>query len=113
MNARVKKIASYFIKVLIAGVILWFIYREIDNETFREDVSKVSFGTVFLAAIVFALSKFFSSVRLTYFIREMGFEISQWQNWKLYLQGMFYNLFLPGGIGGDAYKIYYLNKAFL
>jgi len=23
---------------------------------------------------------------------------------------MFYNLFLPGGIGGDGYKIYLLNK---
>ena len=29
---------------------------------------------------------------------------------KLYLLGMYYNLFLPGGIGGDGYKIYYLNK---
>jgi uncharacterized membrane protein YbhN (UPF0104 family) len=25
---------------------------------------------------------------------------------------MFYNLFLPGGIGGDGYKVYLLNKAF-
>ena len=24
--------------------------------------------------------------------------------------GMFYNLFLPGGIGGDAYKVYQLRK---
>jgi len=24
--------------------------------------------------------------------------------------GMFYNLFLPGGIGGDAYKVYWLKK---
>lgn len=26
--------------------------------------------------------------------------------------GMFYNLFLPGGIGGDGYKVYYLKKNF-
>ncbi|MBT8320400.1 MAG: flippase-like domain-containing protein, partial [Eudoraea sp.] len=30
----------------------------------------------------------------------------------LYLLGMFYNLFLPGGIGGDAYKGYVLKKEF-
>src|SRR5690606_835422 len=32
------------------------------------------------------------------------------QNFKLYGIGMFYNLFLPGGIGGDGYKVYLLNK---
>jgi hypothetical protein len=31
---------------------------------------------------------------------------------KLYLLGMFYNLFLPGGIGGDAYKGYVLKKKY-
>ena len=30
----------------------------------------------------------------------------------LYLLGMFYNLFLPGGIGGDAYKGYLIRKKF-
>ena len=29
-----------------------------------------------------------------------------------YLLGMFYNLFLPGGIGGDAYKWYVIKKTF-
>ncbi|WP_430682203.1 lysylphosphatidylglycerol synthase transmembrane domain-containing protein [Maribacter halichondriae] len=30
----------------------------------------------------------------------------------MYLLGMFYNLFLPGGIGGDAYKGYVIRKKF-
>jgi len=30
----------------------------------------------------------------------------------LYWLGMFYNLFLPGGIGGDAYKIILLNRTY-
>jgi len=32
-------------------------------------------------------------------------------NIRLYLLGMFYNFFLPGGVGGDAYKVYLLNKS--
>jgi uncharacterized membrane protein YbhN (UPF0104 family) len=31
---------------------------------------------------------------------------------KLYWLGMFYNLFLPGAISGDAYKVIILNKTF-
>lgn len=31
-------------------------------------------------------------------------------NIKLFWLGMFYNLFLPGGIGGDGYKVYIIHK---
>jgi len=33
-------------------------------------------------------------------------------NFRLYLLGIFYNLLLPGGIGGDGYKIYLLHKTY-
>ncbi len=31
-------------------------------------------------------------------------------NLRLYYTGMFYNLFLPGGVGGDVYKVMVLKK---
>lgn len=37
-------------------------------------------------------------------------QLTQWENIKLYWTGMFYNLFLPGAIGGDAYKVYLLKQ---
>lgn len=76
-----------------------------------QNVKDISLLTLSLTVALFTLSKLFSSLRLTYFIRVLGVDISQKTNWKLYLQGMFYNLFLPGGIGGDAYKIHYLNTS--
>lgn len=36
--------------------------------------------------------------------------MSEGENIRLYLLGMFYNLFLPGGIGGDAYKVWLLHR---
>ena len=36
--------------------------------------------------------------------------MTQALNMKLFWMGMFYNLFLPGGIGGDGYKVYLVNK---
>ena len=32
------------------------------------------------------------------------------ENIKLYWLGLFYNLFLPGGVGGDGFKVYLLGK---
>ena len=38
------------------------------------------------------------------------YEISFINNFILYLLGIFYNFFIPGGFGGDAYKFYLMNK---
>lgn len=64
------------------------------------------------AVILFVLSKVATAVRLNQYFKNISLQLSEWKNWKLYLIGMFYNLFLPGGIGGDGYKVYLLNKHF-
>lgn len=65
---------------------------------------------------MFNISKIISSIRLNRYFKDINLSLSQTYNLKLYYLGMFYNLFLPGGIGGDGYKIYIikniLNKKF-
>lgn len=58
----------------------------------------------------FTVSKLIAAFRLNYFFRSIGISLPEKKNIRLYLLGMFYNLFLPGGVGGDGYKIYILNK---
>ena len=53
-----------------------------------------------------------SSFRLNLYFHTIGVLLTQKSNLKLYFLGMFYNLFLPGGIGGDAYKGYLIKKRF-
>jgi len=65
-----------------------------------------------LAFIAFVISQLISSSRLNTFFKGIGLKISETYNFKIYLLGMFYNLFLPGGIGGDGYKIFLLRKKF-
>lgn len=62
------------------------------------------------AILFFNISKIVNAVRLNRFFTSIGLQLSAWYNLKLYYLGMFYNLFLPGGIGGDGYKIYVLKK---
>lgn len=62
------------------------------------------------ACLFFAFSKVLSANRLNSFFNSSGIILPQLINLKLYWLGMFYNLFLPGGIGGDGYKVYYLKK---
>lgn len=60
--------------------------------------------------VLFTFSKVLSSFRLNLFLKNINVHISEQSNLKLYWLGMFYNFFLPGGIGGDGYKVYLLSK---
>ncbi len=52
----------------------------------------------------------FPPIRLNIYFSAIDLKLKEKTNLQLYLLGMFYNLFLPGGIGGDGYKIYLLQK---
>jgi uncharacterized membrane protein YbhN (UPF0104 family) len=91
---------------------MYFVYSKIDVNKAQQELSKLSWVSIVAGILLFVLSIICSSIRLTYIIRDIGINISFWTNTKLYMLGMFYNIFIPGGVGGDAYKIFYLNKKF-
>ena len=62
------------------------------------------------AFIFFGLSFVLSAFRQNLSFRNTGANLSQRLNIKLFWLGLFYNLFLPGGIGGDGMKVYLVNK---
>lgn len=62
------------------------------------------------SVIAYVASKMLSAYRLNYYFRSNGIGLGERDNIRLYFVGMFYNLFLPGGIGGDAYKVWWLNR---
>lgn len=63
-----------------------------------------------LALLLYNASKVLSSFRLNYYFSDTGSPLHERDNLLLYYVGMFYNLFLPGGIGGDGYKVYLLHR---
>jgi len=53
-----------------------------------------------------------SSSRLQSFFRSIDLKLDNRFNFRLYMLGLFYNFLLPGGLGGDGYKIYLLNRTY-
>ena len=105
-----KKAVKLLLKLFFTTLALYLVFRKIDTETTLAIVKGASPFYLFLALLLFILSKIFSAVRLNYFFRDLGLILPTVQNLRLYGIGMFYNLFLPGGIGGDGYKVFLLNK---
>ena len=74
--------------------------------------SNINFIYLLIASLLFLASQIISTKRLELFFKANNFHLSFYSNLKLYFIGMFYNFFIPGGIGGDAFKVYILNKNF-
>jgi len=108
----VKSFLKLFIKIAVTAACLWYVSRRIDWIKSFEIIQNSNWLWLFAAIILFTASKIVSSFRLNIYFKNINVQLSQTQNLKLYWLGMFYNLFLPGGIGGDAYKVILLNRTY-
>ena len=112
IKESLKSFFKLFIKFAVTGVCLWYVSRKIDWGKSFAIIQQSNWLWLFAAIILFTASKVVSSLRLNVYFQNINLKISQSQNLKLYWLGMFYNLFLPGGIGGDAYKVILLNRTY-
>jgi len=101
-----------FLKFVFTFFALWVVYRKIDLNKVLEIIKNSDLIYLFLATIVFNISQIVSSFRHRYILKSLNIKLNKIDSIKLYYIGMFYNTFLPGGIGGDGYKLYFLNKTF-
>lgn len=111
MEKRAKK--NYWklpLKIALTLGALYLVYRKIDVEQTLHAIAGANPFWLLLALALFVGSKVTSAFRLNRFFGAEGLNLGQRYNLRLYFIGMFYNLFLPGGIGGDGYKVYLLNK---
>lgn len=92
-----------------AGAFYW-IGRQIDFTNILSAMMRVPLYAIIAALVLFNLSKLVSAIRLHHVFRAAGVLLSGLNNLRLYYKSMFYNLFLPGGIGGDGYKVLYLTQ---
>ena len=112
MHIRINKSIKLVLKLAITVAALYIVFRNIDIREVLALFGRSNPWWLLLALAAFVLSQVLSSFRLNQFLRKVEINISERANFRLYLLGMFYNLFLPGGIGGDGYKIYLLNKTY-
>lgn len=109
---KLPKPVTAILKIAISLVLLYFIFSKIQFREVAEIIRRSRVGYLVIAILFFILSKVLASFRLNCYLHRLKIYLTQTSNLKLYSLGMFYNLFLPGGIGGDAYKGYILKKKF-
>ncbi|MEX0312577.1 MAG: lysylphosphatidylglycerol synthase transmembrane domain-containing protein [Allomuricauda sp.] len=112
MTEKLRKKLITALKIVVSAALIYFIFTKIQFEDVVQTLKKSNPLYLILGVLLVTLSKVLAAFRLNLYFHQIEVKITQLSNLKLYLLGMFYNLFLPGGIGGDAYKGYVIQKKY-
>ena len=112
MESKTKSILKVILKFVVSGIALYIVFRNIDWDQTKSVLLSTNWLWLLIATIFFIGSKLVSAFRLNLYFQNIDLQLSKLYNLRLYWIGMFYNLFLPGGIGGDGFKVYLLNKQY-
>jgi len=110
VSEKIKKHLFNLLKLAVSVVAIWLVFS---NISMKEVVSVFSTANCWYlsGALIFILIfSVLSGFRQNLSFRSTGAHLSPSLNLKIFWLGMFYNLFLPGGIGGDGIKVYLVNK---
>lgn len=111
-ESRTIRTGKLLLKLAVTAVCLWYVTGKIDFQKAGAALRQANWLLLLPALLAFILSKGIASFRLNIYFRNTGLNLSEIQNLRLYWLGMFYNLFLPGAISGDAYKVILLKKRY-
>lgn len=109
---KVWRFLKVFLKFGITAFALFWVFSNTDLKALYQNIIHSNPLYISLAFVAYLSSQLIASSRINLFFKAIGLRLNQLYNYKLYLLGMFYNMFLPGGIGGDGYKIFFINKHF-
>jgi uncharacterized membrane protein YbhN (UPF0104 family) len=112
LRSKKNKWPGLLLKIAITVICLWYVSTKIDFRQLSETLLKAKWLWLLAGILLYMLSKIVAAIRLNIYFRNIGLRIAETENLKLYWLGLFYNLFLPGSISGDAYKVIRLTKQF-
>ncbi|MDJ1257809.1 MAG: flippase-like domain-containing protein [Candidatus Midichloria sp.] len=105
-NKMLFVIAKLIFTTLLIGIVI----KQLDYQEALIKLKSNNLYLVFLAFLIQNLSLISSSLRSKTYLQAANISLPSLKNLSLYYVGTFYNNFLPGGVGGDGYKVYLLSK---
>jgi uncharacterized membrane protein YbhN (UPF0104 family) len=112
IKSRLWNVTKLLLKIGATSLLLYYVLSKINFEKVKGLIEQSNPWWMIAAIVTYFISIIISAFRLLSFFKSIELHIGWKFNLRLYMLGIFYNLCLPGGIGGDGYKIYLLNKRY-
>jgi glycosyltransferase 2 family protein len=106
-----KKILVTIFQLSVTIAVLYWVYHDPDRRAqMAEALRNAQYQWVVLGVLSYVLVEIAAAFRWNVLLKVQKIQLSVPRLSGLFLIGMFYNQFLPGGTGGDIIKSYYLLK---
>src|SRR5207253_4790932 len=106
-----KKILVTFFQLTVTIAVLSWVYHDPNRRAqMGEALRHAHYSWVLLGILGYVIVEIAAAFRWHVLLKVQRIHLSFWRLSGLFLIGMFYNQFLPGGTGGDIIKSYYLLK---
>lgn len=104
---KINKAAFFVLKLLVSSLSLYVVFLKADLNQIKAMLWKIGLVPFLFASLLYIASICGASLRWKLLLPE---RFTFRRLFSLYLIGSFFSTFLPGVIGGDVVKAYYLNK---
>lgn len=109
LQPKAKKLLA-IAKYPVALAILFYVLGQADTEKIADYLKQIPPLWLVLSFVCFATAQFFAVWRMNDYYHSLGRPLDFGYALRLHYVSLFYNIVLPGGIGGDGYKIFLLKK---
>jgi hypothetical protein len=104
-----KKAIMTTVQVLVTvGILCWVFHDPVQRGRMWEALRHAKPGWLFLGFLCYAVVEILAAGRWYLLLRVQGVRLPLWRVVMLFMLGIFFNMFMPGGTGGDVLKIYFL-----
>ena len=106
-----KRVAIVLLQLLVTGAGLWYVFHDpekraqIANALRHADRTWIIFGWLSYGAV-----EVLATVRWQILLRIQGITLRWLRTFAIVMIGLFFNMFLPGLVGGDAMRLYFVFK---
>jgi glycosyltransferase 2 family protein len=106
-----RKILVTLLQVSVTIAVLYWVYHDPNRRAqMAEAIRNAQYHWVVIGILAYVVVEAAAALRWHVLLKVQGIHLSFLRLSGLFLIGMFYNQFLPGGTGGDIMKSYYLLK---
>jgi uncharacterized membrane protein YbhN (UPF0104 family) len=105
-----KKHIYLLLKLLLIAAAFALVFTRIDVAKFREHLQHVNPVALLLAVVFMVLAQIISALRTRYYFSTAGLTFNYRFANAICFVGMMFNNLLPGGVGGDGYKVFLIGR---
>lgn len=106
-----KRAGIMLVQIIVTAAGVWYVFHDPQRRAqIAGALRHADFRWVFLGWICYSAVELLATVRWQILLRIQGVRISWLRAGAIVMIGLFFNQFLPGGLGGDAMRLYFIFK---